>query len=292
MVNKGLVFGIQHFSIHDGPGIRSNVFLKGCSLRCRWCHNPEGLSAHQDVQYFSDKCTHCGRCNYMYKNLKNIDNFTDVEKNRLVDRCTSGALQMVGAWMSVEEIIEEVIKDKVYFDASHGGMTISGGEPMMHPEFVLELCKLAKVNGISVAIETSGYTNCNNLLEILPYIDCFLWDYKATSSYTHKILTGVDNSLILNNLDCLYKKGANIILRCPLIPNVNDTEDHLQGIAKMHMKYPGLKGIEIMPYHKMGVSKAKRVNVRQTQYKVPDLDYKNQWKRKIESFGGYISKVN
>ena len=290
--NKGLVFGIQHFSIHDGPGIRSTVFLKGCPLRCKWCHNPEGLPCSLGIQYYQRDCKRCGACKHAYKNLKELSQTDEETKREIAEHCPYHAFKLVGEYMTVDEIMKLVVKDKNYFTASNGGITISGGEPMMQAKFAIEIAKAAKENSISTALETSGFGNLRDYEAILPYVDTFLFDYKATGDQMYKDLTGVSDELIKSNFKYLYSKGANIVLRCPLIPKINDTDEHLNGIAQMYKDYPNLKGIEIMPYHKMGVSKAKRVGVDQKEYGVPNKELKKVWEAKIESFGGKITKMN
>ena len=292
MEKKGLIFGIQHFSIHDGPGIRSAVFLKGCPLRCLWCHNPEGLECKLGVQYYKNDCAGCGACSFIFKDMKKISKLDEEQKKQLVKGCAYHALRMVGEYMSVDEVIHEVIKDARYFRSSKGGITISGGEPMMQADFAIELAKAAKEADITTSLETSGFSSLENYEKILPYIDTFLWDYKATGEEMYQKLVGASDQKILSNLDALYHQGANIILRCPLIPGVNDNEEHLRGIAQMYLKYPNLAGIEIMPYHKMGTSKAKRIGYEQQEYAVPDKELKAYWKQKIEEYGGKLTRIN
>ena len=289
MEQKGLVFGIQHFSIHDGDGIRSNVFLKGCPLRCLWCHNPEGLSAQIEIQYIQNKCCGCGRCGYIFKNMHDLYIKSEDEKQQYAKKCLYGALEPVGKWMSVDEVIEDVMKDLRFFKKSNGGITVSGGEPMMQPDFSLALLKEAKKQGIQTAMETSGFASLEQYKKVLPYVDEFLWDYKETDETKHKKFTGVSNQQILKNLDALYKDGANIILRCPIIPGLNDTEEHFRGIAKRSRQMKNLKGVELMPYHKFGVAKDARIGrMEQKEYEVPSKDMKKSWEDQIISMGGRI----
>ena len=289
MEQKGLVFGIQHFSIHDGEGIRSNVFLKGCPLRCLWCHNPEGLSAQIGIQYIQNKCRGCGRCGYIFKNMHDLYIKTESQKQAYAAQCVYGALESVGKWMTVTEVIDDVMKDLRFFKESDGGITVSGGEPMLQHEFTLALLKEAKKRGIQTAMETSGFASLKQYKQVLPYVDEFLWDYKETDEIKHKEFTGVSNQRILENLDALYKDGANIILRCPIIPGLNDTEEHFRGIAKRSREMKDLKGVELMPYHKFGVAKDARIGrMEQKEYEVPSKDMKKSWEDQIISMGGRI----
>ena len=289
MEQKGLVFGIQHFSIHDGEGIRSNVFLKGCPLRCLWCHNPEGLSAQIGIQYIQNKCRGCGRCGYIFKNMHDLYIKTESQKQAYAAQCVYGALESVGKWTTVTEVIDDVMKDLRFFKESDGGITVSGGEPMLQHEFTLALLKEAKKRGIQTAMETSGFASLKQYKQVLPYVDEFLWDYKETDEIKHKEFTGVSNQRILENLDALYKDGANIILRCPIIPGLNDTEEHFRGIAKRSRQMKNLKGVELMPYHKFGVAKDARIGrMEQKEYEIPSKDMKKSWEEQIIAMGGRL----
>ena len=289
MEQKGLVFGIQHFSIHDGDGIRSNVFLKGCPLRCLWCHNPEGLSAQIGIQYIQNKCRGCGRCGYIFKNMHDLYIKSEEEKQAYAAQCVYGALEPVGKWMTVTEVIDDVMKDLCFFKESNGGITVSGGEPMLQHEYTLALLKEAKKRGIQTAMETSGFALLKQYKQVLPYVDEFLWDYKETDEIKHKEFTGVSNQRILENLDALYKDGANIILRCPIIPGLNDTEEHFRGIAKRSRQMKNLKGVELMPYHKFGVAKDARIGrMEQKEYEIPSKDMKKSWEEQIIAMGGRL----
>ena len=289
MEQKGLVFGIQHFSIHDGEGIRSNVFLKGCPLRCLWCHNPEGLSSQIGIQYIQNKCRGCGRCGYIFKNMHDLYIKTESQKQAYAAQCVYGALESVGKWMTVTEVIDDVMKDLRFFKESDGGITVSGGEPMLQHEYTLALLKEAKKRGIQTAMETSGFALLEQYKQVLPYVDEFLWDYKETDEIKHKEFTGVSNQRILENLDALYKDGANIILRCPIIPGLNDTEEHFRGIAQRSSQMKNLKGVELMPYHKFGVAKDTRIGrMEQKEYEVPSKNMKKYWEEQIIAMGGRL----
>ena len=289
----GITFDIHRFSLNDGPGIRTTVFLKGCYLKCEWCHNPESKSFKSQLSFNPEKCLHCFECVKVCPNNahKINDNKHFVEwdlcdlAGKCVEVCPSGALKIIGNNTEVEFIISEVLKDKKYYDKTGGGITISGGEPMAQFEFTKELLIMAKQKGIHTALDTCGYGEPEHYEEILPYVDLFLFDYKLTDEKLHKDYTGVTNKEILANLDFLYSSGASIILRCPLIPGINDNEEHLQGIKKIIRKYPELQAVEIMPYHNMGRDKANRVGMdfKLSEIKNADERDKQRW---INYFAG------
>ena len=294
-MNKGIVFDIQKFSLHDGPGIRTTVFLKGCPLRCLWCHNPESQSFKIELSYKSDKCVLCGACeevceagvHKVSENLHAIDYSKCTASCKCVEACAYDALKLYGKTMTVQEVISDVLKDIKYYKKSDGGITISGGEPLAQPTFTGEILKAAKEKRIHSCIETTGYASREIIEKLLPYVDLFLFDYKATDSKKHEELTGVSNELILENLQFIYDKGASIILRCPLIPGINDSEEHLQGIALMSDKYPLLKGIELLPYHHMGKGKYKELG---REYSLEEIEntsdeQKKKWIGFFEDLG-------
>lgn len=233
---KGIVFNIQKFCINDGPGIRTTVFLKGCPLRCKWCHNPES--------HFSQ---------------------TEVMKE-------NGNRELCGTYMSVQEVIDEVLKDKVFYSNSGGGLTLSGGEPLMQIDFACELLKQAKQNGIHTCIETCGFAKTEDILRIAEYTDIFLYDWKLTDDSLHKKYTGVSNGAILDNLLRIDSIGAKIIIRCPIIPSVNDTQEHFTGIAQVANALANILAVEIEPYHSLGNNKYKKLGKSEAvpKFKMPD----------------------
>ena len=233
----GTIFDIQHFSVNDGPGIRTTVFFKGCPLRCLWCHNPESYIADTQVMFHKEHCVQCGMCK------------TDISL------CPTGAKKVVGRKVTMEEVLAEVLEDSHFYQTSGGGMTLSGGEPMTQPAFALALAKSAKEKGLHVCMETSGFCNAESLKEIQPFIDLFLFDYKATGDENHLAFTGVSQERILHNLFMLDELGANIILRCPMIPGHNITNAHVAGIIDTASKLKHLSEIHLEPYHNIGVSK-------------------------------------
>lgn len=289
----GLTFDIHRFSLNDGPGIRTTVFLKGCYLKCEWCHNPESQSFKPQLSFNPEKCLHCFECvkacpNNAHK-IKDNKHFVEWAlcdlAEKCVEVCPSCALKIIGNSTEVEFIISEVLKDKKYYDKTGGGITISGGEPMAQFEFTNQLLMEAKKEGLHTVLDTCGYGEKSHYEEILPYVDLFLFDYKLTDEKLHKDYTGISNKEILANLDFLYNSGASIILRCPLIPAINDNEEHLQGIKKIIQKYPELQAVEIMPYHNMGRDKAKRVGMdfKLSEVKNADERDKQRW---INYFAG------
>lgn len=266
MQSKGIVFDIQRCSIHDGPGIRTNIFLKGCPLRCRWCHNPEGLSHAIEISYLEKKCVLCGNCvSVCEKGCHKIDKTGHIfdrtectSCGKCADSCFFLALEAVGREMTPETVIKEALKDSAFFQASKGGITLSGGEPMFQPDFAKEILSLAKSNGLSSCMETSGFCSKQSLISVINFTDLFLFDIKETDRARHIAYTGVDNTPILENLKLLSDAGKNIVLRCPLIPNINDREEHAKEIANLSRTHNGVVKIEVEPYHPLGISKSAR----------------------------------
>lgn len=264
---SGNVFNIQKFSIHDGPGIRTTVFLKGCPLRCLWCHNPEGLSPKTEIEYEPSKCIGCGICAALCKNGCHALSENGHEYSRTdctccgecVKECVAGSLKLVGASQTVEEVIKKVMADKIFYDTSGGGMTVSGGEPFFQSEFTLALLRSAKESGLHTAVETSGFCRLEVLLEAATCTDLFLFDYKATGEELHRELTGVSQKPILENMRSLSEAGAKMILRCPIVPGANDTNEHFSAIAALAEETVGIQRVELEPYHALGTGKAPKI---------------------------------
>lgn len=301
MKKKGTVVSIMRGSLYDGPGVRTTVFLKGCPLRCLWCHNPESISFTPQLGYFAHKCIGCTKCVAACNN--NVHTFQDDIHNvhfercnisgACLDVCPADALVLYGKCMSVDEIMEQVLPDKPYYDASGGGITLSGGEPLAQYEFAKLILQAAKTNGIHTCLDTAGYVPREHLTEIIEYVDLFLYDYKETSPQKHQIYTGVESQKILDNLDFIYRKNANIILRCPIIPNYNDTEEHFRGILKLKQNYPKLIGVEIMPYHNTGKDKEAAIH-HEGGIKMPTAteEQKHTWRRFLDGHGGQDIIIN
>lgn len=266
----GRVFDIQRFSTHDGPGIRTTVFLKGCPLHCLWCHNPEGISPQSHLSFDSEKCADCGECVRVCRNQAHTVEITNELVIHTLDRlrcevcgdcalrCPAGCLELVGRDLTVDEVMREVLADRSFYQRTGGGLTISGGEPLMQIDFTAALLQAAKKEGIHCCLETCGFASWERLHRILPLVDLFLYDYKLTDPQAHARYTGKSNEVILENLRHLYAAGANIRLQCPLIPGVNDTDDHRAAIATLLVSMPRLEGVSFLPYHPLGKSKLNR----------------------------------
>lgn len=287
---KGTIFNIQKFCVNDGPGIRTTVFLKGCPLKCIWCHNPESQSGKQEIMFYKDKCVNCGRCAAVCENgCHSFDNGVHkLERKNCVKcfACTQTgceALEKVGQEISTDEVIDEVLKDKIFYDNSGGGITLSGGEPLFQFEFSMDILKKAKENGLNTAIETCGFATEEKIKEISKYVDLFLFDYKETNSELHRKFTGVDNTDILKNLALLNKMGKNIILRCPIIPGLNAREEHFKGICDTANKFEHILHIELEPYHSLGENKYISLGTCERKFSLPAEEEKQSWLSKISS---------
>ena len=260
---EGNIFDIQRFSVHDGPGIRTTVFLKGCPLNCIWCHNPESQRTTDNLAFYESKCVKCGACIEVCPNSVHIingekhalDRHGCLSCGKCVEACSYGALEIYGKRETVESIISEVARDKTFYKNSGGGMTVSGGEPLMQGDFLVALLKSAKDEGIHTCIETSGFGSEKVVRSVAEYTDIFLFDVKATNDEKHKKLTGVPFSPIKKNLLLLDSLGKNIVLRCPLVPGINTDEEHIENIAEIAVSLENLLEINVMAYHTLGNGK-------------------------------------
>ena len=266
MLNKGSVFNIQRFSTSDGPGIRTVVFLKECPLNCIWCHNPESKSGAAEIFYKKELCIGCGDCcdvclfgaHIFSDGVHHFNREKCTKCGKCAEKCYSNALELCGELKTAEEIMDIVLQDKPFYTESGGGITISGGEPLMQYDFTCSLLKLAKEQEIHTAIETSGFS-AMDLTKLHPYVDLWLYDIKLFSEDEHIKYTGVSNKIILDNLYLLDRMGANIILRCPIIPHVNLNEQHFLKLARLAKSLKNITAIHLEPYHPLGLSKAEQL---------------------------------
>ena len=253
---------IQRFCMHDGPGIRTTVFLKGCPLRCEWCHNPETQRTYRELLFYANKCIGCrlceGKCSHGAHSFTPqhwLDRKACVICGACARDCPTTALELCGNELTVEEVVTEVERDIEFF-GNGGGVTLSGGEPLMHGESVIKLLRMCRERGLSTVVETCGFVDEDEVLSAIPYVDLFLWDVKDTDDERHKRYTGVSNKRILENLILADAKGAKTRLRCILINGVNTNEEHYQKIAKIASSLQNCEGVEWIPYHAYGGAKA------------------------------------
>jgi choline TMA-lyase-activating enzyme len=265
---KALIFNVQKYNMYDGPGVRTLVFFKGCPLRCKWCANPEGLERKHQVMFKRDSCTDCGACakvcpvsiHTMSKELKHeVSNSIDcIGCRKCEDVCAESALSIVGQVKTISELMEIIEEDIAFYDTSGGGVTLGGGEVLMQPDFAANLLMACKQEGINTAIETSGYAKLEAVLKVAEFTDLFLFDIKHIDAQRHYQLTGVHNERILENLKELLRKRYNVKVRMPLLKGINDSQDEIESVINFLMPYrdyKNFKGIDLLPYHKMGVNK-------------------------------------
>ena len=265
MDGKPLVFNIQKFSTHDGDGVRTTIFFKGCPLKCRWCHNPESQRYEKELIFHHNKCVVCGKCVVKCPQQANsiVDGKLVFDRDKCTacgvctDWCIKEAREIAGKEYTVDELVKEAKKDQIFYEQSGGGVTLSGGEVMaQNIDYIEQLCKRLHREGISVFIDTSGYTKYENLKRLIPFADVFLYDIKAIDSEEHKDYIGVDNALILENLVKLSNDGAGIYARLPIIGKVNATDEYINSVIRFlednHVK---VQQVNLLPYHDIGKGK-------------------------------------
>ncbi len=281
---RGKLYDIQGFSVHDGPGVRTTVFLKGCPLHCPWCHSPESQSFHTQMSYVSVRCIGtelCGACLRVCPAEALVEGEAERDSGGALIRrvrwdsgkcrqcgacaqqCYPGALSLCGKDWSVEEVREVLRKDYSYFQSSGGGVTVSGGEPLSQPDFTLELLKEVKEDGIHTALDTTGYAPPEIVERVLPYTDLFLYDLKQMDSQAHKRIVGVPNERILENARLIARRGGKLQIRIPVIPGLNDASENLKQAAVFCVGLgEAVTLVQLLPYHHFGASKYERIQMR------------------------------
>jgi len=264
--SNALISNIQRFCTHDGSGIRTTVFFKGCPLNCKWCHNPETQKFTNELMFERRLCIHCGMCSeictkaaHLFENDKHV--FVNENCNmclNCIDICPTKAISAIADSMTAQEVVNEVLKDKVFY-GDVGGLTLSGGEPLAQAKEAINILKLAKLEGINTAIETCGFFEPKLIKELLPLVDLFIWDYKDTSLERHKAYTGVTNEKILDNLRYLDSFDVKIWLRCIVVKGVNMDDENISGIIKTYHSLEHCEGVELMPYHIYGAAKGRNL---------------------------------
>ncbi len=270
-MTHGYIFDIKKFSINDGPGIRTTVFLQGCPLDCPWCHNPEGRPTKPVLMYRANRCTLCGECvNVCKHDAIHINGQILTDRNgctncgKCTEVCYTGAREISGCRVSVDEVVAQVERDIPFYEQSGGGVTFSGGEPMMQPRFLKKLLHACREAGIHTAVDTSGCCSWDDLDDIRALTDLFLYDLKLLDETCHREVIGVSNRQILENLKRLSAAGAALYIRIPLIPGINDDETNLRQTGEFISRLNGITGVEVMGYHEIGLAK----------YQALDLPYR------------------
>lgn len=288
---EGNIFDVKKFAVHDGPGIRTTVFFKGCPLNCWWCHNPEGISKDNDIFFYETKCIECGTCieicpedAVMEKDTIVIDREKCSTCGVCADNCPSGALQNTSRTLTSDEVMEEIKKSIIFYDSSDGGVTFSGGEPLMQIEFLKELIEKCKDEDIHITLDTSGHVDSDLFESIIDDIDLFLYDLKLMYDEQHKKYTGISNEMILRNLKLLSEKGKEVIIRFPIIPDITDKDENIDEIIDFLSDLKNVRQIDILAYHNVE-EKYKRLGI---EYKLKDV--KSPDKNKIEDIKNRFEK--
>ena len=287
---KGFIFDIKHFAVHDGPGIRTTVFLKGCPLNCLWCHNPESISSETQLGYVANNCTHCADvcptgAHYMTDEHKHVFEREKCKKcGKCTEVCYGKNLTLYGREVAADDIIDELLEDEDFYSSSGGGVTLSGGECLVQADFCAELLAKLREKGIHTAVDTCGFVSRSTLDKVISYTDLFLYDFKAYEEDVHKLCTGVSNEIILENLKYLNDKGCKIEIRIPLVPefNINQTEKAAEYLKELK----NIVGVRILPYHNYAGSKYTSLGLENTlPQKVPTEEEMDEAKKVISGVG-------
>ena len=293
-MTTGIIFDIKHFAIHDGPGIRTTVFLKGCPLSCWWCHNPESQSVRPAIHHRESDCVLCGACVAICPEKARTITADAVKRNETLcslcgtcaDLCPAGAIDMIGQHKSVEQIMAEIKKDIPFHDESGGGVTFSGGEPLAQPEFLLAMLECCHENDIHTAVDTCGHAPGDLLMAVAGNTDLFLFDLKCMDTDRHRQLTGVGNELILSNLHMLTSKGKEVNIRVPVIPGITDTDDNLAAIGRFVSSLPNQPPVTLLAHHATAMGKYERFDINK---RLPD-DTAAPSKRAMGDFASKLDK--
>jgi pyruvate formate lyase activating enzyme len=270
-MHTGIIFNIKKFAIHDGPGIRTTVFLKGCPLRCRWCHNPESQQEQPEIVFDSQKCIQSYQCISACPNqaieVKDGYPYTDKKKCQAcgdcIDICPGHAREITGKKVTSGEVLEEIKKDLIFYQESGGGVTFSGGEPLLQIDFLEELLSSCREAGIRIAIDTCGYAPWSHFKRIVHLVDLWLYDVKVLDLEKHKKYTGVSNRLILENLRQLSRETSSIEIRIPIIPGMNDSSGEVEQMAEL-IHFLKINKVSLLPFHRMGLEKYSRLGLKET----------------------------
>jgi pyruvate formate lyase activating enzyme len=294
-MQTGEIFDIKKYAIHDGPGIRTTILFKGCPLSCDWCHNPESLSRTTQRLYRENRCIGCIECIKACLNhaISAVEDKLKWEAANCVycktcaQACPAQAVEFIGKTMSVEDVVAEIAKDTLFYDESRGGVTFSGGEPLMQPSFLTGLLKACGDLDLHRTVDTCGYADTRTLLNVATYTELFLYDLKHMDPERHFRYTGVPNEIILTNLKCLSRQGARIIIRLPLIPGINDDGENIERAGAFLSPLAGVNQVNILPYHHTAEAKYKNLGVK---YKAADI--KRPPRDQLESIARQLEKYD
>jgi pyruvate formate lyase activating enzyme len=293
-MQTGEIFDIKKYAIHDGPGIRTTVFFKGCPLSCGWCHNPESISQASQRLYREERCIGCMECiKACQKNAISAaedklkwDAPSCVYCKTCAQACPPQAIEFIGKTMSIEDVVTEIAKDTLFYDESSGGVTFSGGEPLMQPSFLTGLLKACGDLDLHRAVDTCGYADTRILLKVASHVDLFLYDLKHIDSEKHFRYTGVSNEMILTNLEYLSRQGAKIIIRLPVIPGINNDSENIERTGTFLSSLAGVNQVNILPYHPAAEAKYKNLGVKYKTGDIerPDRDHLESIARQLEKY--------